>query len=129
MQLKEINISIEERAENHLRLMNSDIVIQFRNYLNNEKRRISSEMWDELSKAVDNSYPEFTHKLINICGINNNEYRISLLIKIEFLPSEIATLLCKSRVAISSTRKRLSENIFTNETSSPKDWDEFIRLL
>lgn len=129
LKLKEIDISIEERAENHLRLMNSDIVIQFRNYLNNEKKRISSGMWDELSKAVDNSYPDFTHKLINICGINNNEYRISLLIKIEFLPSEIATLLCKSRVAISSTRKRLSENIFTVETSSPKDWDEFIRLL
>nr|WP_304638045.1 hypothetical protein [uncultured Muribaculum sp.] len=129
LKLKEIDISIEERAENHLRLMNSDIVIQLRNYLNNEKKRISSGMWDELSKAVDNSYPDFTHKLINICGINNNEYRISLLIKIEFLPSEIATLLCKSRVAISSTRKRLSENIFTVETSSPKDWDEFIRLL
>ena len=129
LHLKEMDVSIEERAENHLRLMNSDIVIKFKNCLNNDKKHISPEMWDELSKAVDSSYPEFTHKLIDICGINRNEFRISLLIKIEFLPSEIATLLCKSRVAISSTRKRLSESILIKDASSPKDWDEFIRLL
>lgn len=129
LHLKEMDVSIEERAENHLRLMNSDIVIKFKNCLNNDKKHISPEMWDELSKAVDSSYPEFTHKLIDICGINRNEFRISLLIKIEFLPSEIATLLCKSRVAISSTRKRLSESILIKDASSPKDWDEFIHLL
>ena len=129
LHLKEMDVSIEERAENHLRLMNSDIVIKFKNCLNNDKKHISPEMWDQLSKAVDSSYPEFTHKLIDICGINRNEFRISLLIKIEFLPSEIATLLCKSRVAISSTRKRLSESILIKDASSPKDWDEFIRLL
>ena len=129
LHLKEMDVSIEERAENHLRLMNSDIVIKFKNCLNNDKKHISPEMWDELSKAVDSSYPEFTHKLIDICGINRNEFRISLLIKIEFLPSEIATLLCKSRVAISSTRKRLSESILIKDASSPKDWDEFMRLL
>ena len=129
LHLKEMDVSIEERAENHLRLMNSDIVTKFKNCLNNDKKHISPEMWDELSKAVDSSYPEFTHKLIDICGINRNEFRISLLIKIEFLPSEIATLLCKSRVAISSTRKRLSESILIKDASSPKDWDEFIRLL
>ena len=129
LHLKEMDVSIEERAENHLRLMNSDIVIKFKNCLNNDKKHISPEMWDELSKAVDSSYPEFTHKLIDICGINRNEFRISLLIKIEFLPSEIATLLCKSRVAISSTRKRLSESILIKDASSPKDWDEFICLL
>ena len=129
LQLKEMDVSIEERAENHFKLMNSDIVTKFKNCLNNDKKHISPEMWDELSKAVDSSYPEFTHKLIDICGINRNEFRISLLIKIEFLPSEIATLLCKSRVAISSTRKRLSESILIKDASSPKDWDEFIRLL
>lgn len=129
LQLKEMDVSIEERAENHFKLMNSDIVTKFKNCLNKDKKHISPEMWDELSKAVDISYPEFTHKLIDICGINRNEFRISLLIKIEFLPSEIATLLCKSRVAISSTRKRLSESILIKDASSPKDWDEFIRLL
>lgn len=56
------------------------------------------------------------------------KYKISMLIKLGFAPSSIATLICKTKETVSSARRRLYSKVFNRE-GSPDDWDKFIRTL
>ena len=128
--LSEAMSNAEERAENHLKLMSSPIVIEFHDRLRTGKRILpSSPEWNELSQTVDEYNPGFIEKLVSVCRLSDREMQISLLLKIEFFPIEIAEFLGLSPSAISSIRKRLMKRIFSETENAPKNWDEFIRLL
>ena len=60
--------------------------------------------------------------------LNNNEYLICLLVRLDFVPAEICTLTDLSSSNISNIRKRLLEKM-TGREGSPKDFDKYIKSL
>ena len=52
-----------------------------------------------------------------------------MLIKLELIPKDIALLLCKSKEAVSSIRRRLCQRILNSDKPSPKSWDEYVKSL
>lgn len=96
--------------------------------INDEKKKITKECWENLDRDVNENFKGFREKLIEICKINEYEYHVCLLLKIELKPIYIALLTNRERNTISSIRKRLYKRAFGKDVE-PKKWDEFIRSL
>ena len=60
--------------------------------------------------------------------LNNNEYLICLLVRLDFVPAEICILTDSSSANISNIRKRLLVKM-TGHEGSPKDFDKYIKSL
>ena len=122
-------LTVEERAQQHIRLLEKPVISYLKNGLTKGESLNTTKALVELEKCVNDIYPEFKHKLISICGVNITEYNVSLLLKSGFSPSEISKLLSKSNETISSIRRRLMKKVFNQKNASPKLWDEFISSL
>ena len=81
--------------------------------------------WKELAEAVNSIYIGFTEKLYSLYNMSDQDYRVSLLIKIRIQPKDIATLTTHSKESVASTRSRLYQKVF-GKKGSTKDWDDFI---
>ena len=90
-----------------------------------EGRSMTEGDWSELAEAVNNVYTGFTQKLYSLYNMSNQDYRVSLLIKVRIQPKDIATLTAHSKESIASTRSRLYQKVF-GKKGSTKDWDDFI---
>lgn len=90
-----------------------------------EGRPLPEESWAALTKIVDDTYSGFTEKLFSLYRMSQQDYRVSLLIKLRLQPKDIATLTAHSKESISSTRSRLYFKVF-GKKGSTKDWDDFI---
>ena len=122
-------LTVEERAQQYIRLLEKPVISYLKNGLTKGESLNTTKALVELEKCVNDIYPEFKHKLIRICGVNITEYNVSLLLKSGFSPSEISKLLSKSNETISSIRRRLMKKVFNQKNASPKLWDEFISSL
>ena len=89
---------------------------------------LSENDWEELDQIVNSAYPNFKKKLNELVSLNEQDYRICLLTKINVKPIHIAQLTAHSPEAISSSRRRLYQKC-TNKKGKPQDWDEIIHLL
>ena len=89
---------------------------------------LSENDWEELAQIVNSAYPNFKKKLNELVSLNEQDYRICLLTKINVKPIHIAQLTAHSPEAISSSRRRLYQKC-TNKKGKPQDWDEIIHLL
>ncbi len=91
-------------------------------------KNLSRTDWQELEEHCKTVFPDFLRDLSALCKMSVMEWRVCLLIKLKFSPSEIANALCKETSTISSTRSRLYKKIFDKQGST-KDWDNFILSL
>ena len=89
---------------------------------------LTDEEWDLLSQTVNKAYKNFEDKLLGLVALNEQDYRICLLIKTNVKPIHIAQLTARSPEAISSSRRRLYERV-TNTKGKPQDWDAIVHLL
>lgn len=76
--------------------------------------------WDEQENHVALLSPNFRSKIFSLHKCSPQEYRVSLLLKTHFAPTEIATLICRSQSAVASTRSRLYQKVF-GKKGRPKD--------
>ena len=90
-----------------------------------EGRSMTEGDWTELAETVDNVYMGFSEKLYSLYRMSEQDFRVSLLIKIRMQPKDIATLTAHSKESIASTRSRLYQKVF-GKKGSTKDWDDFI---
>ena len=97
---------------------------RIKQYLNEGKSMAEGD-WPELADAVNTVYTGFTDKLYSLYRMSEQDYRVSLLIKIRLQPKDIATLTAHSKESIASTRSRLYQKVF-GKKGSTKDWDDFI---
>lgn len=128
---KQAEIELARRKQAGVALLESEIYKHIQEQLRTaktSKNLLSSNNWKELEKAINETYEGFTENLHKLCVLNEHEYRICLLIKINTSPTDIAKLTTRSKEAITSTRRRLYEKVFCKE-GHPKDWDEFIFSL
>mgnify|MGYP007069941660 CR=1 FL=1 len=90
-----------------------------------EGRSLGEGDWAELAEAVDGVYSGFSEKLYGLYPMSDQDYRVSLLIKLRLQPKDIATLTAHSKESVASTRSRLYQKVF-GKKGSTKDWDDFI---
>lgn len=122
-------IGIKERAAAHEAIMNSPIYQAFyRMSDNTSDLHPSNKDWANLEKLINREYDNFTNKLNSLCKLSMIEYRVSVLIKLNFEPKRISNLICCSDSNISTIRSRLYFKTFGRKGGCNK-WDEFISSL
>ncbi len=102
-------------------------------FINLHKRIMAGEVlkpkdWAEMEQVLKPVFPDFLRRLFTLCKMSETEWRVCLLIKLRFSPSEMANVLCKDISTISSIRSRLYKKVFSRSGGS-KEWDEFILSL
>lgn len=90
---------------------------------------ISQQEWKELEKAFREIDAEFLSKLAQLSyNFKPTEWKVCLLLKAGFTPTQIGTLTGNPIQTISSMRARMAERMLSG-CHSAKDWDEFICSL
>ncbi len=117
-------IEQEKRGQAETVIFSSPVYLRLQQCLANG-HSLSDSDWQELATLVDSVYTGFTDKLYSLYRLSQQDYRVSLLIKVHIQPKDIATLTSHSKESIASTRSRLYAKIFGHKGST-RDWDDFI---
>lgn len=120
-------IENEKRQQAETVIFTSNIYHRIQKYLNSG-RSLGHEDWSELSEIVNSVYTGFTEKLYSLYRMTEQDYHVSLLIKVRVQPKDIALLTAHSKESVASTRSRLYQKVFGQKGSS-KDWDDFVLSL
>ena len=115
---------IEPRRQDVSTLFTLPVYLRIKEYLN-DGRSMNQADWQELTEAVDGLYSGFSEKLFSLYRMSEQDYHVSLLIKVRIQPKDIATLTAHSKESIASTRSRLYQKVF-GKKGSTKDWDDFV---
>ena len=115
---------IENREHSVTDIFASPVYMRIKQYLNEGKSMRDSD-WHELAEVVDTVYSGFSEKLYSLYNMSDQDYNVSLLIKVRIAPKDIATLTAHSKESVASTRSRLYQKVF-GKKGSTKDWDDFI---
>ena len=115
---------IEPRRQDVSTLFMSPVYLRIKKYLD-EGRSMQAADWTELTDAVNSAYTGFSDKLYSLYRMSDQDYHVSLLIKVRIQPKDIATLTAHSKESVASTRSRLYHKVF-GKKGSTKDWDDFI---
>jgi hypothetical protein len=117
-------IENEKRQQAETVIFSSDIYHRMQECLNSG-RSLTHQDWRALSEMVNSIYTGFTEKLYSLYRMSEQDYHVSLLIKVRIQPKDIALLTAHSKESVASTRSRLYSKVFGQKGSS-KDWDDFV---
>lgn len=120
-------IENEKRQQAETVIFSSEIYHCLQECLNSG-RSLSHTEWTALAEMVNSIYTGFTEKLYSLYHMSEQDYHVSLLIKVHIQPKDIAQLTAHSKESVASTRSRLYAKVFGKKGSS-KDWDDFILSL
>lgn len=120
-------IEKEKREQAETVIFSSAVYRKIQDCLNNG-RSLTHQDWTELSELVNSIYTGFTEKLYGLYRMSEQDYHVSLLIKVRIQPKDIALLTAHSKESVASTRSRLYQKVF-GEKGSSKDWDDFLLTL
>jgi regulator of replication initiation timing len=120
-------IENEKRQQAETVIFSSEIYHRLQQCLNSG-RSLSHQDWIQLAELVNSIYTGFTEKLYNLYRMSEQDYHVSLLIKVRIQPKDIALLTAHSKESVASTRSRLYTKVFGQKGSS-KDWDDFVLSL
>ncbi|MBR4920634.1 MAG: hypothetical protein IKZ62_04880 [Prevotella sp.] len=115
---------IEKREHSVTDIFAAPVYLRIKQYLNEGKSMRDSD-WHELAELVDTVYGGFSEKLYSLYNMSDQDYNVSLLIKVRIAPKDIATLTAHSKESVASTRSRLYQKVF-GKKGSTKDWDDFV---
>ena len=117
-------LAVIEPRQDVSTLLASPVYLRTKKYLT-DGRSMAEGDWAELTEAVNGVYSGFSEKLYSLYNMSDQDFRVSLLIKVRIQPKDIATLTAHSKESIASTRSRLYQKVF-GKKGSTKDWDDFI---
>ena len=120
-------IENEKRQQAETVIFSSNIYRQIQECLNSG-RSLTHHDWTALSEMVNSIYTGFTEKLYSLYRMSEQDYHVSLLIKVRVQPKDIALLTAHSKESVASTRSRLYSKVFGKKGSS-KDWDDFVLTI
>ena len=120
-------IENEKRQQAETVIFSSEIYHRLQQCLNSG-RSLSHQDWTQLAELVNSIYTGFTEKLYHLYRMSEQDYHVSLLIKVRIQPKDIALLTAHSKESVASTRSRLYAKVFGQKGSS-KDWDDFVLSL
>ena len=82
----------------------------------------SDAEWNDLQGVVEKSLPEFYAKLsANEAQLTDQEWKVCLLVKLNFIPSELTVLLNLSKQRVTNIRTRLNQKLFGESGSRTFD--------
>lgn len=125
---KQAQIDMDEHAMKLANFKKTEIYNHLSREIASGTYKMSKGNWDTLEKTVNEIFDDFTGKLNNIYKLSKHELEVSLLIKADIQPSEIANLTNHTKASVSAVRRRLYEKFF-GKPGEPKMWDEFILSL
>ena len=120
-------IENEKRQQAETVIFSSDIYHRIQECLNGG-RSLTHHDWTALAEMVNSIYTGFTEKLYSLYRMSEQDYHVSLLIKVRAQPKDIALLTAHSKESVASTRSRLYSKVFGKKGSS-KDWDDFVLTI
>lgn len=94
----------------------------------NPSRKMEQDDWDRLAMDINKVWPGFDDGLKKLCDMSTVQYRLCLLVMVKISPTDMATLLNRSKSTITSIRSRLYKKAF-GEDKSPEYWDNAIRYM
>lgn len=107
-------------------LLNSDVVFRMHDLAAQGRTAMPTD-WQQLVEAIAPQLPGLMAKLsAPDCHLSDREMRVCLLIRLRFIPSEIATLVIASPQVITNIRVRLLEKIYRRKGGA-RMFDELIR--
>jgi len=110
-------------------LFSSDIYKKFKEQSSLNYTHLDKKDWELLEKTILTYYHNFNEKVGKLTSLNSNEYKISLLLKCKFKPTEISKLICQSKENVTSVRRRLCQKHIDSQTATPQKWDQFINKI
>ena len=122
------NTDGQNTRQNEAAHLRSSVIFQLATSKCASKQVLSDDDWNVLEETLHQCAPEFIPRLKSVYPFSQQEWRVSLLMKYGFAPSEIATATAHSVTAIYSTKTRLCKKVFTQDISFD-DWDSFIKSL
>lgn len=122
---EQITATQRVQKQSELALKHSDIYKKFHFAVQGSDEKIGNDDWKELMCAVDETYNQFTTRLLELYPMKTIEIQVCVLIKIGLSPAQIAFITIRSRQAISSIRKRLYSKVMGKD-GTPEQWDNFI---
>lgn len=123
------NRLIEARQKRHRLLLdefqNSDLYRRIKQNTGNREFRLTDEEWLQLSANLDNIYDNLTKRILNLANLNPTELRVVYLLKVGVQPADMATILCRSKSAVTMMRNRMYEKVF-GKIGTAAAFDEYI---
>lgn len=92
------------------------------------EKKMDEADWEQLQQRLDNIYDQLTKRLLSHASFSETELRICYLLKINVPLVDIATILYKSKSAITQARKRMYQK-FCGKSGSAEELDELIAQL
>ena len=116
----------EDKWKKEKLFMESKVVLTFQGDANVGTQPSASE-WKDLQNLVEANLPAFWQRMSLFDGILDDEFRICLLTRLSFSPSQIASLLGISKQSVTNKRKKLVLLLFKSDNI--KKFDAFIKAL
>lgn len=87
------------------------------------------EDWNILYRQIRAVYPDLLDKFHEICPTNELDFKISILLKLDIQPLQIAIDINRSKQWVTNKRKALAKKLSGNSNAKPVEWDNFIRNI
>lgn len=126
-EMANMKVTIEELRKDAQLMGNlGDGVQQMKRCLKRNKHATKDE-WTALQAQIIKLYPTFIPSLQQrICPLTDKDQHLAMLIRMDFLPSEIAILMSLSASAVTMARRRLYQKAFGRSPMAPEDVDKWI---
>lgn len=106
----------------------TEAYLRFKDLSRHPQQSITKEDWATLEAMVDKYLPDFRKKVDPSHSMKDADYRICILIRLRFSPSEIAVFLNITLQNLYSRRKQLLSNVF-HVIGKPQEFDQLIQEL
>lgn len=116
-----------EREKKRNIFRQKDIAVYIDKQKNSKTYKMTDKNWNELEVTLNEVYPDFVQKL-KLFPMNENDFRMSMLIKAGISPGDIAQFVHCTSANISMARKRLFAK-YLKGIENLKGWDDFISSL
>lgn len=117
----------QDNNESYVMFQQKAMVIKFRE-LAEKGIEPSSQQWDVLDNIFESFFKQFRLSLEKNSKLNENEYRICMLVWLGFAPNQMKILMGMSSSNVSNIRKRLSKKLFDREMTTSKFDDEIRKI-
>lgn len=117
----------QDNNESYAVFQQKAMVIKFRE-LAEKGIEPSSQQWDVLDNIFESFFKQFRLSLEKNSKLNENEYRVCMLVWLGFAPNQMKILMGMSSSNISNIRKRLSKKLFDREMTTSKFDDEIRKI-
>ena len=110
------------------KMTETEAYLRFKDLSKHPQQSITKEDWASLEAMVDEYLPDFRKKVDPSHSMKDADYRICMLIRLRFSPSEIAVFLDITLQNLYSRRKQLLSNVF-HVTGKPQEFDQLLQEL